>query len=131
MIDVNTIPLNDDEIEELRHWAGEYRTSFSTPMPWKRFARETDIGESTLQAFIKGCYTGVKINVARKLFAYRQAVDAQPVRESKLPEDPGIFEHRDHAPKRAACASDDSAGAQGSRNARALDANGAGLSNGG
>lgn len=92
MINVREIPMSEEDIDDIRLWGNEYRNSFSPPLPWPKFSKESGIAESTLQSFLKGTYGGVDINQARKLFAYRQSVEAKTKRQAKLPINPGFFE---------------------------------------
>lgn len=92
MINVSEIPINDDDIEDIRLWANAYREATNPPMPWARFASQVGIGQSTLEAFVKGTYQGKKATQARKLFQYRQTIEAQTKRQEKLPINPGFFE---------------------------------------
>ncbi|MAM39905.1 MAG: hypothetical protein CL949_15730 [Erythrobacter sp.] len=93
MINVTEIPITDEDIEDIRLWAEAYREATDPPMPWGRFAKEIgDIGQSTLEGFVKGYYNGNKAVQARKIFRYRQTIEAQTKRQEKLPVNPGFFE---------------------------------------
>ncbi|MEL7784083.1 AAA family ATPase [Citromicrobium bathyomarinum] len=90
MINVTEIPINEEDIEDIRLWGAAYREE--TGMPWGRFAKAAGFAESTLQAFLKGTYKGDNPKCARMLFKYRQTIEAQTKRQAKLPIDPGFFE---------------------------------------
>jgi len=92
MINVSQLPINDDDIEDIRLWGIAHREATDPPIPWARYAKAVGIAESTLQAFLKGSYKGDNAKYARKLFGYRQTIEAQTKRQEKLPINPGFFE---------------------------------------
>ncbi|MEM8724325.1 MAG: AAA family ATPase [Pseudomonadota bacterium] len=92
MINVTEIPMDDEDIEEVRLWGLGYRQNAVPEVPWPQFSKESGVAQSTLHAFVTGKYQGNRANVARKLFAFRQAVEATTKRQEQLPENPGFFE---------------------------------------
>lgn len=92
MINVTEIPMNEQDIEDIRLWAKGYRENRPIELPWSQFAEASDIKMSTLQAFVSGKYQGRNDNIARKIFLFRQSVEAQSKRQKTLPIDPGFFE---------------------------------------
>jgi DNA transposition AAA+ family ATPase len=96
MINVKDIPV---DVEEMRLWLTGYRELSDPPMPWSQLAKESGIPLGTIQTFATGKY-GAKDgggNVARKVFQFRQMVEAQSMRQSHLPVNPGYFETRTSA----------------------------------
>ena len=92
MINVTEMPIQADDIEDIRLWGLAHREESDPPLPWARYAKATGIAESTLQAFLKGSYKGDNPKYARMLFSYRQTIEAQTKRQEKLPINPGFFE---------------------------------------
>lgn len=93
MINVKDLPV---DVEEMRLWLNGYRDLGETPMPWSQIAKESGIPMGTLTTFAAGTY-GAKDgggNVARKVFQFRQMVEAQTMRQSRLPTNPGYFDTR-------------------------------------
>lgn len=89
MNNVNEIPV---DVEEMRHWINGYRLRREEPMKWPALAKETGIGQSTLQAFCKDSYVGNNENVARQIYAFMQSVKSRMERSEQLPTDPGYIE---------------------------------------
>lgn len=93
MINVKDLPV---DVEEMRLWLNGYRELSDPPLPWSQLAKESGIPMGTLTTFAAGTY-GAKDgggNVARKVFQFRQMVEAQTMRQSKLPTNPGYFDTR-------------------------------------
>lgn len=93
MINVKDIPV---DVEEMRLWLNGYREMSDPPMPWSQLAKESGIPSGTITTFAAGTY-GAKdggSNVARKVFQFRQTVEAQSMRQDKLPANPGYFNTR-------------------------------------
>jgi DNA transposition AAA+ family ATPase len=93
MINVKDIPV---DVEEMRFWLNSYREMSDPPLPWSQLAKESGIPLGTISTFAAGTY-GAKDgggNVARKVFQFRQMVEAQSMRQSKLPTNPGYFDTR-------------------------------------
>ncbi len=93
MINVKDLPV---DVDEMRLWLNGYRELGETPMPWSQLAKELGIPSGTLTTFAAGTY-GAKdggSNVARKVFQFRQMVEAQSMRQSRLPTNPGYFDTR-------------------------------------
>jgi hypothetical protein len=93
MINVKDLPV---DVEEMRLWLNGYRELSDPPMPWSQLAREASIPLGTITTFAAGTY-GAKDgggNVARKVFQFRQSVEAQSMRQGKLPVNPGYFDTR-------------------------------------
>lgn len=93
MINVKDLPV---DVEEMRLWLNGYREMSDPPMPWSQLAKESGIPAGTITTFAAGTY-GAKDgggNVARKVFQFRQMVEAQSMRQSRLPTNPGYFDTR-------------------------------------
>lgn len=93
MINVKDLPV---DVEEMRLWLNGYRELSEVPMPWSQLAKETGIPQGTLTTFAAGTY-GAKDgggNVARKVFQFKQSIEAHSMRQSKLPTNPGYFDTR-------------------------------------
>lgn len=93
MINVKDMPV---DVEEMRLWLNGYRDMSDPPMPWSQLAKESGIPQGTITTFAAGTY-GAKDgggNVARKVFQFRQMVEAQSMRQSRLPTNPGYFDTR-------------------------------------
>lgn len=93
MINVKDMPV---DVEEMRLWLNGYREMSDPPMPWSQLAKESGIPQGTITTFAAGTY-GAKDgggNVARKVFQFRQMVEAQSMRQSRLPTNPGYFDTR-------------------------------------
>jgi DNA transposition AAA+ family ATPase len=93
MINVKDLPV---DVEEMRLWLNGYRELSDPPMPWSQLARETGIPQGTITTFAAGTY-GARDgggNVAKKVFQFKQSVEAQAMRQDKLPENPGYFDTR-------------------------------------
>ena len=93
MINVKDLPV---DVQEMRFWINAYREMSDPPMPWSQLAKESGIPQGTLTTFAAGTY-GAKDgggNVARKVFQFRQMVEAQSMRQSRLPTNPGYFDTR-------------------------------------
>jgi len=91
MINVKDLPV---DVEEMRLWLNGYRELFEPPMPWSQLSKESGIPAGTLQPFCAATYQGRNDNVARKVFMFRQSVESQSMRQSKLPVNPGYFDTR-------------------------------------
>lgn len=89
MIDPKNMPI---DVEEIRAWLIGYRENRPEALSWSVLAKESGVPMGTLQPFAKGNYAGNNENVARKLFMFRQAVEAKEKRQESLPEDPGFIE---------------------------------------
>lgn len=89
MINVKDLPV---DVEEMRLWIVGYRELSDPPTPWSQLAQQSGIPAGTLQPFCAGTYQGSNDNVARKIFQFRQSVEAQSMRQSKLPVNPGYFD---------------------------------------
>lgn len=89
MINVKDLPV---DVEEMRLWLNGYREMFDPPMPWSQLAKVSEIPAGTLQPFCAGTYQGRNENVARKVFLFRQSVEAQTLRQGNLPTNPGYFD---------------------------------------
>jgi hypothetical protein len=93
MINVKDLPV---DVEEMRFWLNSYRELSDPPMPWSQLAKESGIALGTITTFAAGTY-GARdggSNVARKVFQFRQMVEAQTMRQSQLPTNPGYFDTR-------------------------------------
>lgn len=93
MINVKDLPV---DVEQMRLWLNGYREMSDPPMPWSQLAKESGIPQGTITTFAAGTY-GAKdggSNVARKVFQFRQMVEAQSMRQSRLPTNPGYFDTR-------------------------------------
>lgn len=93
MINVKDLPV---DVEEMRLWLNGYRELSDPPMPWSQLAKESSIPLGTITTFAAGTY-GAKdggSNVARKVFQFRQSVEAQSMRQAQLPQNPGYFDTR-------------------------------------
>lgn len=93
MINVKDLPV---DVEEMRLWLNGYRELSDPPMPWSQLAKESGIPLGTITTFAAGTY-GAKdggSNVARKVFQFRQSVEAQSMRQAQLPQNPGYFDTR-------------------------------------
>jgi len=93
MINVKDLPV---DVVEQRDWLNAYREMSDPPLSWKHLANESGIPEGTLSTFAAGTY-GAKdggSNIARKVFQFRQMIEAQSMRQAKLPTNPGYFETR-------------------------------------
>ncbi|WP_086619238.1 AAA family ATPase [Erythrobacter tepidarius] len=93
MINVKDIPV---DVEEMRLWLNGYRELSDPPMPWSQVAQQSGIPVGTITTFAAGTY-GAKdggSNVARRVWQFRQMVEAQSMRQAKLPADPGYFDTR-------------------------------------
>ena len=93
MINVKDMPV---DVEEMRFWLNSYREMSDPPMPWSQLAKESGIPQGTITTFAAGTY-GAKDgggNVARKVFQFRQMVESQSMRQSRLPTNPGYFDTR-------------------------------------
>ena len=93
MINVKDLPV---DVEEMRLWLNGYREMSDPPMPWSQLAKESGIPQGTITTFAAGTY-GAKDwggNVARKVFQFRQSIEAQSMRQSRLPTNPGYFDTR-------------------------------------
>ncbi len=93
MINVKDLPV---DVEEMRLWLNGYRELSDPPMPWSKLAIESGIALGTITTFAAATY-GAKdggSNVARKVFQFRQQVESQSMRQSKLPTNPGYFDTR-------------------------------------
>ncbi|MCX9146592.1 AAA family ATPase [Erythrobacter sp. WG] len=93
MINVKDLPV---DVVEMRLWLNGYRELSEPPMPWSQLARETGIPQGTLTTFAAGTYAAKDggSNVARKVFQFKQSVEAQAMRQDKLPVNPGYFDTR-------------------------------------
>ncbi|MEL6487444.1 MAG: AAA family ATPase, partial [Pseudomonadota bacterium] len=91
MINVKQMPITEEEIEEIRLWANGYRNNQDPPLPWAQFGSECGIPSGTLQPFVSGKYAGDNKKLARKMYQFRQAVEAKTKRQQTLPTDPGFF----------------------------------------
>jgi DNA transposition AAA+ family ATPase len=89
MINVKDLPV---DVDEMRLWIVGYRELSEPPIPWSLLAKETEIPAGTLQPFCAGTYQGKNENVARKVFQFRQSIEQQTMRQSKLPTNPGYFD---------------------------------------
>lgn len=79
MNDPENVPINvDDE----KAWMLEYRArkGFS----WSELAKVSGIPASTVQLFLTDRYTGVKENIARRIYAFRQKADSQELRAQSM-----------------------------------------------
>lgn len=93
MINVKDLPV---DVREMRDWLNGYREMGEVPLSWSQLAKQSGIPEGTLSTFAAGTY-GAKdggSNVARRVFQFRQMVEAQSMRQSKLPTNPGYFDTR-------------------------------------
>lgn len=93
MINVKDLPV---DVDEMRLWLNGYRELSDPPMPWSQISKESDIPLGTITTFAAGTY-GARdggSNVARKVFQFRQMVESQSMRQSKLPTNPGYFDTR-------------------------------------
>ena len=87
--------MNDPEnfpvdIEEMREWANaeKLRRGYS----WSQFSNVTGIPSGTLSPFCSNGYNGNNETIARRIFRYRQMLEAQSSQSSGLPVEPGYFE---------------------------------------
>lgn len=93
MINVKDLPV---DVAEMRDWLNGYREMGEVPLSWSQLAKQSGIPEGTLSTFAAGTY-GAKdggSNVARRVFQFRQMVEAQSMRQSRLPANPGYFDTR-------------------------------------
>lgn len=93
MINVKDLPV---DVEEMRLWLNGYRELSDPPMPWSQLSKQTGIALGTISTFAAGTY-GAKDgggNVARKVFQFKQSIEAQSMRQDKLPHNPGYFDTR-------------------------------------
>lgn len=91
MINVKDLPV---DVEEMRLWLNGYREMSDPPLSWAQLGKESAIPAGTLQPFCAGTYQGRNDNVARKVFQFRQMIEAQSMRQAKLPTNPGYFDTR-------------------------------------
>lgn len=87
--------MNDPEnfpvdVEAEREWA--YAEKQRRGYSWPQFANVTGIPTGTLSTWVTGKYNGNLETIARKVFRYRQMIEAQRDQTGGLPVEPGYFE---------------------------------------
>jgi hypothetical protein len=86
MINPENFPVDADEMTE---WLNAHKTARG--LSWQKIADESGINFGTISTFGGGTYTGNKENIARKIFKYRQTVEARDDQAASLPQDPGFL----------------------------------------
>jgi len=89
MNNVNNVPV---DVEEMRLWMQGYSNSFKPALTGAELAKQSGIPNGTLGPFLAGKYPGRNDNIARKILAFKQKVEASKKVNDALPADPGYFE---------------------------------------
>lgn len=89
MNNVNNMPV---DIEEMRFWAKGYMNAFMPQLSNIEMSKKCGVPAGTLGPFLADKYAGRNDNVARKLLAFKQQVEASKKVNDALPVDPGYFE---------------------------------------